>query len=427
MHKLRYTGTILTLALLLSACSNTSSKRDPTPLEPQTKCELSTVQALPTPTGYGALLEANTQFGLRFFAEVLKDKPNQNLFISPYSAAQAMQMMYQGAGGDTKAKMMAALELGELSNENLNSSNAYLMNWLSGSSNCVTLNIANSVWLDDAFPARPKFVQDNKVGFQAEIRNLDLQGMDAAKTINDWAKQKTSGKIPQLLDPDKKLEEVFFLINATYFKGKWSSPFKPEKTVDAPFTLEGGSTKTVKLMNVALENVGYLETSEFQAVRLPYQSDGQRTFIMELYLPKAGKALSSVLEVQTFENVQSWKWERGTGPLALPRFKLETTLPLKTALEGLGLGVLFTDLANLSGISEVPTLISTALQKTFLEVNEAGSEAAAVTIIGGVPTAAPPPAKLFNLRFDRPFLLKIREYRSSTDLFVGAVYDPESK
>lgn len=368
------------------------------------------------------LVTANTAFGFKLFSEVLKQDSQQNVFVSPSSVAIALAMTYNGASGATRQQMAKALELQGMSLNELNQANANLKTLLENPDNGVQLAIANSLWARQGVPFKPAFLQHNRDFYGAQVTDLDFADPSASATINNWVKEKTRGKITQIVD-GLKPDDVMFLINAIYFKGNWTKAFDKSETVNKPFHLANGRSKLHPLM-VQTGSYKYYETEQFQAVSLPY---GKKQVSMYLFLPKKTSSLSDFTKTLTAENWQQWMKQFRTQPgsVQVPRFKLEYEVNLKTALSALGMPIAFDARnATFDQLSTVATKIDQVKHKTFVDVNEEGTEAAAATSIGIVTTSMPI-GEPFQMVVDRPFFCAIRDNKTGTVLFMGAIVDPK--
>jgi serpin B len=226
---------------------------------------------------------------------------------------------------------------------------------------------------------------------------------------------------------------ILYLINAIYFKGTWTHEFDKADTRDRPFYLVGGGQKNVPMMELA-DTLRYYRGDGFQGVSLPY---GNGRFSMYVFLPDENSSLSAFHANLTPENWQAWmdRFERAEGTVILPKFKIEYMKQLNGQLTALGMGVAFDpDGANFRKMLPLPqgeyynACISFVLHKTFVEVNEEGTEAAAVTVVGvvGITSIGPPHPEPFYFKADRPFFYAIRDNQSGTILFMGSVVDPAS-
>jgi serine protease inhibitor len=321
--------------------------------------------------------------------------------------------------------MSKALLLENISLETLNSANQYALSQLEGDS-CVQFTSANSMWVGAGFSTLDSFNNVARVSYRAEVKSVNLGTLEGVGQVNAWVNAKTKGKISKFLDAPTP-ENDLLLLNATYFKGLWSKPFKKEDTQSKPFFLQDGSSKSVQMMSQKLEKVDYVDAPTFEGVRLSYKSSGGRAFVTELYLPKKTSSLSSLTIRASGGGLDRLNWEKGTGILELPRFKMEGKTDLEPLLSKMGMGVAFTDGANFSKLSLQPTKVSGVLQKAVLEVNEEGAEAAAATGVLMQTTSVALPPRAFNLILNRPFFMTIREQSTNTPLFVGAIYNPDSK
>jgi serpin B len=369
------------------------------------------------------LVAANTRFGFKLFSEVLKQNQNQNVFVSPSSVAIALAMVYNGANGTTKATIAKTLELNGITLAELNKANADLQALLQNPDPKVQLAIANSLWARQDVPLKPDFLQRNQQFYGAEINNLNFNDPQAIKIINGWVKENTRGKIEEIVDSISPMD-VLFLINAIYFKGDWTQPFDKTLTADRPFFRADGSQKSHPMMSQQ-GDFRYLETEQFQAVSLPY---GERQRMsMYVLLPKKATSIRDLYQKLTAENWQQWvtRFRSRPGSVQIPRFKLEYEIELRRALSALGMADAFdASKANFSGMSDLQTHIDQVRHKTFVEVNEEGTEAAAVTSIGIRATSATLDEP-FTMVVDRPFFCAIRDNQSGSVLFMGAIVDPQ--
>ncbi|MBD1825878.1 serpin family protein [Cyanobacteria bacterium FACHB-DQ100] len=368
------------------------------------------------------IVEANTKFGFKLFSEVLKQDRNKNVFVSPSSVAIALSMAYNGANGETKAAMAKALEFQGMTLEQVNQAHRDLRAALEKADPKVQLSIANSLWAKQGVAFNSSFLERNAKFYDAKVKSLDFDQPSASDEINGWVKESTRGKIPKIIDRINP-NDVMFLINAIYFKGQWTDEFDKSNTQTRPFSLTNGSKKQVPLMK-RQGKYRYAETDQFQAISLPY---GDRRLSMYVFLPKSN--LAEFQKTLTVQNWQTWmrQFSSRDGEIQLPRFKMDYEVELKTALSAIGMGVAFDDAADFSGLSKATTKIDQVKHKTFVEVNEEGTEAAAVTSIGIVTTSLPIEQAPFKMTVDRPFFCAIRDNRTGEILFMGSIVNPESK
>ncbi|MEW6307444.1 MAG: serpin family protein [Bacillota bacterium] len=367
------------------------------------------------------LAEANLGFALTLYRELLAIEPRPNLFISPVSIGMALAMTYNGAAGTTQAAMAKALGLDGLTLEELNAANAELLTILNNPDPKLQLKVANSIWAERNMTFLPDFLERNERFYQAEVTALDFADPQALLTINSWVKRQTNGKIDRIINQLDPMD-VMVLVNAVYFKGNWTDRFDPAATREGPFTVADGSVKQHLLMH-RTGQYRYLEGDGFQAVGLPY---GGGRVSMYVFLPSETSSLDSFHARLTPEAWQEWMaaFSNSEVRLALPKFRLEYDQELTGALTALGMGIAFeAGRADFSGMCPPPArpYIGEVKHKTYVDVNEAGTEAAGVTAVTIRVTAMP---RIAELTVNRPFFFAIRDDKTGTLLFMGSVADP---
>ena len=375
-----------------------------------------------------SIVSANTRFGFNLFNEIRKTEPDKNIFISPFSISIALAMTLNGAAGETEQAMTNTLQLQGLSSDFINAGYAGSLQMLLMSDPKVTLTIANSLWARQGILFKQDFLQRNTQFFGAEISTLDFDNPDASKTINKWVNTNTNGKIEKIVDDKISPSMVLFLINAIYFKGTWQEEFDLSWTRDAIFHLATGGEKQVQMM-VKTDIYPYYENSEedFQAISLSY-GDGRMS--MYIFLPGRELNLNVLLGNMNAESWENWisQFEKQEVLLKVPKFKLEYEKGLNDILKALGMDIAFdTHRADFSRMASLETVdgnlyIGDVVHKAFVEVNEEGTEAAAVTSVGVEATSVPLPPPQFIA--DRPFFFAIRDNETKTVLFMGIVTDP---
>lgn len=373
------------------------------------------------PSHLPVITGAKNRFGLSLFQELVASQLDENVVISPYSITTALSMTLNGAVGETRTVMLRTLGYTGMEPDGVNVSERHLSDSLHRTEQGITLEIANSIWMRKGFGFKPAFKKKMREFYSADIFNLDFNLPEAPDRINLWVSQKTHNKIRSIVNRINP-EHALFLINAIYFKGQWQQPFDPLLTDEGKFHLPDGKTIPVKMMHRS-GKFRYLAEDGFAAVELPY---GKGRVSMYLLLPDEQIGLKGLLERLTMENWSTWRalFESQQGHIALPRFRIEYEQSLKPGLIKLGMETAFDpNRANFSGMSPAPGLaIGDVKHKSFIEVNEEGTEAAAVTSVEMVMTAIP--VKTFNLVFDRPFLFIIQENTTGTILFLGTVCQP---
>jgi serpin B len=378
---------------------------------------------LAAPADQGKLASANTGFAFDLLKQITREQPGTNVFISPFSVSTALQMVGNGAAGETRAEMQRVLKTAGLPAGTLNAACKDLNQSLNSQPG-VILNLANAIWYKKEFHLKPEFISVNQHFFQAELAGVDFTKPESAQIINHWADTSTRGKIKEVVQwPFPPLTRVI-LANAIYFKGKWGRPFDKRATTDHPFNVSfGGMPSQVPTM-WQHGHFDYQQRDGFQAVRLPYAGGRLQ---MYLFLPDTNSSpakLLAGLDASAWRNKILPQFQNEQGVLALPRFKLDYDVTLNDPLKALGLRQAFSDKADFSAMAGEPLFISEVKQKSFVEVNEEGTEAAAVTTVHMQAADRPLPEKLFEMIVDRPFLFVIADDQTKSILFMGVIYDP---
>lgn len=358
----------------------------------------------------------DNEFALNLFKKMASGTNDSNIVVSPLSISIALGMAWNGATDETKAEMSALLGMSDMQDSLVNQYYEVMQKSLPVVDSSTVVNIANSLWYTTLFTVKPSYLKVNKDFFDAEIRQIDFKQAWAKDTINAWVDAKTNHLIPSIVQRTE--DQVMYLINAVYFKGAWVIPFDPKKTYSGTFTKQKGGTSTVKMMPMT-DTLAYGETENAQWLDLAY---GNGAYSMTLVLPKSGFSTTSVLSTLTAStwNVALRNLTKRQVDVALPRFKVECDFDMVPTLNGMGMKKAFTDLAEFSAISEEPVFISDVRHKTYVEVTEKGTTAAAVTSIGFTTTSMPN-YPIFHV--DKPFLFFIRENGSGVILFAGKMAD----
>jgi len=366
------------------------------------------------------VIETNNEFGLELLKTVLEAEEKANVMISPTSVSIALGMAYNGAETATRVAFEEVLNYEGLTREEVNEITKELIHVLVTNVKGNLLEIANSMWYDEDFPVEPEFITLNSHYFDAEVRELDFRSADAVKTINDWVSEKTHGKIYEIIDSIDPAV-MMILINAIYFNCVWETEFDPDNTHQADFYNEDGSLFG-KVDMMQLESTFMVANQQaFRAIELPYKNG---KFSMFLFLPSEGysvKQLVQELDGASWNNWMAAFAEQEEFTVYMPRFEFEFDRSLGDDLKAMGLEIAFTDQADFSGISSIPLYIADVIHKTYIKVNEEGTEAAAVTAVVMETTSIQP---LSELHLDRPFLFAITENSSKSILFIGKVSEP---
>lgn len=371
------------------------------------------------------LAGAQDRFALELFRKAREEeKPGDNILVSPYSIHTAFLMALEGSGGETREQMAKLLGVDGLEADEI-SRLAGEMRKLLEASEEITLETANALFLRRGIPFRPGFVESVGRSFEAEISPMPAM----TDPINAWVSEKTREKIPGILPPGEKIREemIAFLLNAVYFYGNWGEEFDADKTADDIFTNRDGKEKKVRMMD-AQRRFHYRESDGLQALALPYRDPN---FRMLLVLPAPGALddFEASLDLDAIGEIRRGMRSREVR-LQVPRFKIEYETVLNEALKKAGMELAFDDeKADFSRMVDLEKLgenvyISEVRHKAFIEVDEEGTEAAAVTSIGFARTTSvmrPEPIPL--MRLDRPFYFLIEEVATGGILFLGRAAD----
>jgi serpin B len=366
----------------------------------------------------GKLIAANNDFGFRLLTWLADQDAGENVFISSFSVAMALTMVYNGAEGRTKETLAELLGLSGLDLQQINEANAGLVSPTDLVDPKVQLLIANSIWLRNGITPSSDFTQRIRDYYAGEVATLDFARADAAATINRWVAGKTRNMISQIVTPLALRKAILVLINAIYFKGLWSEPFDKKLTKESPFYKLDGSSKPCRMMAQS-DHYDYYESDEFQAVSLPY---GTGRISMYIFLPKPPSSIRDFQQRLSSSNWERWLHEfyAAAGDIRLPRFKIEYANDLLESLKALG-GEEIGD-EDFISMGAGPLIISRVIHKAVVEVNEEGTTAAAVTAVAM--TRGGRIGKWFAFTVDRPFFVAIRDNQTGALLFTGFVFDP---
>ncbi len=403
--------------LLAAGCTNSGVAPRADSTAPSPAVATPALIALPralSPAERG-VLSASNLFSLALWQRITTSARDSNVFVSPLSASFALGMALNGAAGQTFDQMRTALQLGTQPLADIDTGYTSLIALLTSLDPVTTMWIANSIWYDRRLPVNQGFLNDGTRYFGARIAPLDFTDVTGSvKTINDWVSTQTKGRIPTILDTIDPAE-VMFLINAIYFKGTWREKFDAALTESAPFHAVGGD-QPARLMHRE-GHISYASSPTYQAVDLPY---GDSAFTMTVLLPAAGTSVETLAASLTDASWQAvvTSLRPALVDLRLPKLTLSWERDLIPDLAALGMRLPFITDADFSRLSSVAVQVDKVKQKTFVTVDETGTEAAAVTAVGVVATSAQLPVEV---RVDRPYLFVIRERLSGTVLFMGKI------
>lgn len=420
---------LLSAAILLAACENMPHDEN-MPHE---------VKTLTLTSEERVINSQQNEFSLDLLKQVsANEKSSENVFLSPLGVAFVCGMMTNGAEGNTLDQILATIGAEGYSVDDLNEYYKNILENLPYLDKTTDMKIADAIWVDDQCHAKKDFIGINKMHYLADVVNLDLQDQLAPKAINDWANKNTKGLIKEVINEPFSDDARMVLTNAIYFKGNWQVEFKKSATRDEDFTTTEGKTVTVSMMNMnekvmvtrapawICSTEGGLESYGARMLRLYFKD---KAYCMDIILPREGVSCDEYLALLNMQALQLLETALGEYDIEvkLPKFTLKYHRDLNEDMQTLGMTDAFSgQLANFSGIAEEPLYLSKLFQDSFLEVDEAGAKAAAVTVATMNYTSAEPdvvPPFIVN----RPFLLFIRECTYGTILFAGKIGHPESK
>jgi len=366
------------------------------------------------------LVTASNAFSFSLLSKSLDGTP-ENRMVSPLSVSTALSMTLNGASGTTLSAIQKTLGLEGLTKEEINTISLNLATALQKADPNVVMNIANSIWIRKDFSVLDPFITANQTYYSAQVSKLDFNPA-ALITINKWVSDKTNGKIPSILS-EISSNEIMFLINAIYFNGKWKYQFETSKTANEQFTCRDKKIVSVPMMKME-NSFGYSVQSGYKALKVPYGAD---KFQMILLLPDAGTTpdqLTATFNSEKWSTLNTALQSKTKVPVWIPKWKFSWNVTLNSILSSLGMDVAFDpNKANFSGINaENQLYITKVIHKTFIDVTESGTEAAAVTSVGVGVTSIPVDPPTFYL--NRPFLFFIAEEDTGAILFAGKVENP---
>jgi len=382
------------------------------------------LDALPRPLSVAEqeVITSANDFSFRLLRRVVEDDDETaNVILSPFSVSMALGMTLNGAGGTTFDSMRSALGVADLDQERINSAYHDLTALLLGLDSRTETRIANSLWARRGFPFEASFFQTVRQVFGAHAEELDFAAPEARGIINGWVRDNTGGRIDDIVQ-EITPDDILFLVNAVYFKGQWTQRFDPAETRPAPFHLPGISEPVeVPTMSGTLDVGTFRDlASGVAGGELPY---GAQAFTMVVVMPPPGTSVDDLVASLDASIWDSWmqRIRYAEAPVLLPKLEVAYETRLNEPLARMGMRLAFDpDHADFSRISPVSGVyLSRVRHKTFLQVDEEGTEAAAATSVGVGVTSVPA-----GLVVDRPFVLAIRERLSGTILFLGVVRDP---
>ncbi len=372
-----------------------------------------------------AIIDADNRFGFELFQKIVQaDTEKKNIMMSPLSVSLALGMAYNGAEGNTRDEMETMLHKLNLTPEEINESYKMLVSALKSHDSKVELDISNGIFYHKTYSIKNTFLNANQEYYSAEVRALDFaNGASTLKAINDWVKNKTHEKIDKIIDFINPYD-VMVLVNAVYFNGEWTYRFEKDNTADRVFFYENGSSAQLPTMMIKGTFFSY-KHNQFEMIELPY---GGEKYSMLVFVPGEGHTIDELVKLLSTDNLQDWmrRMNKFNQKVFLPRFEFSYETGLVDYLQQLGMKDAFSaEAADFSGITDQSRLfISEVKHKSYIKVDERGTEAAAVTGIV-FETTSVGNEKIFAA--DRPFVFAIHERDTNSILFIGKVTNPEKE
>ncbi len=379
-------------------------------------------------TDGNALVPGCNQFGVKLLQLIDKSSAGKNILISSYSISEAMNMTASGASGASTREIYDVIDGSKLSAEAISSAAKQLRDSLRESTDAdpkVKITIANSLWVSQQVVLKKSFIDECKSMYDAMVRNVDFGTAAAVDAINNWVKQATIGKISKLVSRSNvDSSTVAVLVNAIYFKGLWSKPFKSQLTTDQEFHRTNNDTKMVKMMNDTRKFL-YASSGDAEMIALPY---GQGRMRMLVVLPAKNLTASAFLSSLNTDKLMNMRRSLNSRQvnLLLPKFKLEFGVySLPPALKMMGIKGIFRGGEFQKMSSAGATFqVTDVLHKAIMEVDEEGTVAAAATAVL-ISRHAVQFEQPLEMRVDHPFLVFIEDTKSGMLLFSGLVRDPQ--
>lgn len=365
----------------------------------------------------------NDDFVFSLYRQIAKDNNASNFFFSPFSISTAFSMVYEGARGDTATQMMDAFGFPQDDSTRWNNISE-TMKRLNHEKGFYALEVANGIWLSEMHETKPEYVDIVTTHYNGTAESVDFASNDGVDKINQWVKEKTRGKIQEILEHGSTDDlTLLVLTNSIYFNGEWTNKFNPNNTSEETFWTGNDKSVKAKMMKIPADVFNYAETDTIQILEMPYLGN---EISMLVLLPKEKNGLDSLetsLNSDKLNNIRN-TMEKQSLTVHIPKFGFESDYDLIPLLEELGVRDAFDkDAANFAGMTDKQAFLSKAKHKAFVDVHEKGTEAAAVTVaVGQLESGPPEPRHKFIA--DHPFMFVIQEKPTGEILFIGHVMDP---
>ena len=409
MKNVLWVAVALMMVMGLGACSSDDqfTPDEPLPNEDNERKDIALTRAEQT------LVNSNNDFAFNLFRQVTSQKSE---IVSPISITYALGMLNNGAAGETQAEINKVLGFGETGADGINAFCRKMLTEAPKLDKLTKVMIANNIYMNKDYELKPDFISKAKTFYDATPETRDFHDGKTRDVINKWCSDHTEGMIPEVLKKDEfDPDAVSYLLNAIYFKGAWSEKFDKGNTKNELFHGYNGDTQ-VPMMHQEHE-FSYRESDDCQALCLPY---GNNAYSMTILLPKEGKTVSDVLSTLTAETWLQYQWMgNAIVDVRLPRFESKTEVNLNNVMSALGMPKAFTDFAEFPDFCNVSTCIGLMKQVAKIKLNEEGTEAAAVTVIGMELTALSSEPRRVSFHANRPFLYVISEKSTGAIFFIG--------
>ncbi|MDH7461413.1 serpin family protein [Chitinophagaceae bacterium 26-R-25] len=377
---------------------------------------------LKLPENTTTVVTGQNEFAYNLFNRQLQaETSNGNTLVSPLSVYLCLAMAYNGADGQTKAAIEQALAIKGITIDDVNKVCQAIITQMPQEDGKVALSIANSVWYTNSTAAPlNSFLDATSTYYKATSKGLDFSSPSAVSTINDWVSNNTKGKIKKIID-QIDAGEVMFLINAIYFHGSWKNGFNPSSTHNYIFYAADKSQPSVPFMTGTV-TASHFHTDSYMALELPYGSG--KGFSMFVVRPlDAQRSIQDFVASFDFNAFATTLHQADSGQfvITIPKWEYSYSVKdFKSILSDMGMGDAFSSSANFSKMYSTPVQLTRVVHKTYINVSEDGTVAAAVTAAGIAVTSAGPVV----FKFDHPFVYLIMEKQTGSILFAGAVNDP---
>lgn len=367
------------------------------------------------------LLQSSNDFGIEMLKHMnsLQAERQENLFISPLSISIALGMAANGADGATQDGILQAMQVNTLNISDANQAYSDMMDRLPQVDPDVQVDIANSIWYRNNFSILSPFLQVNQLYYDAQVSAQNFDDPNTVNVINDWVSNSTNGTIPTIID-NITGDQVMFLINAVYFRADWTTSFDIRNTQTWPFRLSDGTVVNADMMNDPALSYAYYSDNSVEVADIPYANGA---FSMTLVLPRDNYTADDVINNMISNRWNYWLANLDTNNrpiLYLPKLELEYEGFLKQPLTEMGMGLAFSESdADFSNICDERIFINDVKHKTYLKIDEEGTEAAGLTSVEFVTTSVPA-----TMLINKPYVLAIRDRESGSILFIGKIEDP---